>query len=414
MRLQAPIPTFAPKKLTMTKPPKIWLSSPHMGPNEEKYVSEAFASNWIAPLGPHVNGFEADISQYLQGSQEEAMHTAVLTSGTAAIHLGLVMLGVQPGDAVLTQSFTFCGSANPIAYLGARPVFIDSEPSTWNMNPQALRAALEAYRQKGQMPKAIIPVHLYGMPARMDEIQALAREYEVPILEDAAEALGSTYGSRPCGSLGEIAALSFNGNKIITTSGGGALVSPFGKYAEQARFLSTQARDQAPHYQHSQIGYNYRMSNVVAGIGRGQMEVLDERVAARRANNQRYRRYFEGNSGITFQNEPSPDFYSNYWLTTILVNPQHTGGLTREDLRLGLEQYNIEARPLWKPMHLQPVFAEAPYYTTEGLCPQSTPQNSVSDHLFEQGLCLPSGSNLTENDWQRIESALDEVLDYRL
>ena len=365
-----------------------------MGAAEQKYVTEAFDTNWVAPLGPNVNGFEADISKYLTNQDE--VYVAALTSGTAALHLALKMLGIGAGDVVMVQSFTFCGTTNPISYLGAELVFIDSETDTWNMCPLALKDALEQY--KNRSVKAIMPVHLYGMPAKMDEIQQIADEYNVPIIEDAAEALGSKFKNKSCGTLGEMAALSFNGNKIITTSGGGALVSKQEHYINQARFLATQARDEAPHYQHSQIGYNYRMSNIVAGIGRGQMEVLDERVAQRRANNQRYRKFFEGIRGVTFQTEPNSDYFSNYWLTAILIDPKLTGGISREFVRVELDAENIESRPLWKPMHLQPVYLGAKFFGS-GVC----------ELLFEQGLCLPSGSNLTEEDFDRIFVALGNI-----
>lgn len=373
---------------------KIWLSSPHMGGTEQKYVNEAFKSNWVAPLGPNVNGFETDISNYL-GIRNQ-LHTTALTSGTAAIHLALRMLNVSKDDVVMVQSFTFCGTTNPVSYQGAELVFIDSELDTWNMCSIALKDALEQYKERSV--KAIMPVHLYGMPAKMNEIQQIADEYNVPIIEDAAEALGSKYKNQRCGTFGEMAALSFNGNKIITTSGGGALVSKHKNYIDQSRFLATQARDEAPHYQHSQIGYNYRMSNVVAGIGRGQMEVLDHRVAQRRANNLRYREFFKGIKGVTFQTEPSADYFSNYWLTAILINPQFTGGISREDVRLALDAENIESRPLWKPMHMQPVYEGTKFFGT-GNCEQ----------LFEQGLCLPSGSNLTDEEFERIFSALSRI-----
>ncbi|MCC5915831.1 MAG: aminotransferase class I/II-fold pyridoxal phosphate-dependent enzyme [Cryomorphaceae bacterium] len=388
---------------------KIWLSSPHMGGSERKYVEEAFDTNWIAPLGPNVNGFEQDISDFLNARQPVGAQTAVLTSGTAALHLALVMLDVRPGDVVLAQSFTFCGTTNPIIYQGAEVIFIDSEADTWNMCPDALEEAIITLVGEGYvLPeanvfkrtiRAIIPVHLYGMPAKLDEIQAIADNYQIPLVEDAAEALGSYYKQRACGTFGAMAALSFNGNKIITTSGGGALVSTQTKFVEQSRFLSTQARDNAAHYQHSKIGYNYRMSNVVAGIGRGQMEVLETRVEQRRANNQRYRTFFADVPGITFQNEPNADFYSNFWLTSILVDPKLTGGLTREDIRLALEAENIEARPLWKPMHMQPVF-EGSRFFGPGICKV----------LFEHGLCLPSGSNLSDEDFERIFKALKSIV----
>lgn len=372
---------------------KIWLSSPHMGGSEQYYVNDAFAKNWVAPLGPNVYGFEADISNYL-GKRRE-VQTAALTSGTAALHLALRMLDVVKDDVVMVQSFTFCGTTNPVSYQGAELVFIDSEWDTWNMCPLALKDALEHY--KNRSVKSIMPVHLYGMPANMDALQQLADEYNVPIVEDAAEALGSKFKNQSCGTFGEMSALSFNGNKIITTSGGGALVSKHKYYIDQARFLATQARDEAPHYQHSQIGYNYRMSNIVAGIGRGQMEVLDERVAQRRANNQRYRDFFAGIDGVTFQTEPDADYFSNYWLTAILIDSEF-GGISREDVRLALEAVNIESRPLWKPMHLQPVYEGTKFF---GL--------GVCEKLFERGLCLPSGSNLTEEEFDRIFSALSEI-----
>ena len=373
---------------------KIWLSSPHMGGSEVKYVSEAIASNWVAPLGPNVNGFEQDISSNIGNNNQ--FHTAALTSGTAAIHIALRMLSLGKDDLVMVQSFTFCGTTNPVSYQGAELVFIDSELDTWNMCPLALNDALEHY--KNRSIKAIIPVHLYGMPAKIDLLRQIADEYNVPIVEDAAEALGSKYNNQHCGTFGEMAALSFNGNKIITTSGGGALVSKHKHYIDQARFLATQARDEAPHYQHSQIGYNYRMSNIVAGIGRGQMEVLDERVAQRRANNQRYREFFAGVDGVTFQTEPNADYFSNYWLTAILIDPMFSGGISREDVRLALDAENIESRPLWKPMHMQPVYEGTKFFGS-GVC----------EKLFEQGLCLPSGSNLTDAEFDRIFSALSRI-----
>jgi dTDP-4-amino-4,6-dideoxygalactose transaminase len=372
---------------------KIWLSSPHMGGTEQDYVNEAFQTNWIAPLGPNVNGFEQDISDYL-GIQN---YTAALTSGTAALHLALRMLNVGKDDLVMVQSFTFCGTTNPISYEGAELVFIDSELDTWNMCPIALKNALEHY--KNRSVKAILPVHLYGMPAKMDDILQIAEEYNVPVIEDAAEALGSKFDNKYCGTFGIIAALSFNGNKIITTSGGGALISKHKNYVEKARFLATQARDEAPHYQHSNIGYNYRMSNVVAGIGRGQMEVLNKRVAQRRANNQLYREFFKGLPGITFQTEPNEKYFSNYWLTAILIDPKLTGGITKDDIRLALDSENIESRPLWKPMHMQPIYNGSHFFGS-GVCKL----------FFEQGLCLPSGSNLTDEDFVRIFKSLSELL----
>lgn len=373
---------------------KIWLSSPHMGGEEENYVKQAFNTNWIAPLGPNVNGFEDDISAYLKHDEEE--YTAALISGTAALHLALVMLEIGRGDIVMVQSFTFCGTTNPVSYLGAEVVFIDSEPDTWNMCPNALLDALENYKNKPV--KAIIPVHLYGMPANIDEIQKIADAFNVPVIEDAAEALGSKYKGRACGTFGEMSALSFNGNKIITTSGGGAIVSKHKHYIDKARFLATQARDEAPHYQHSQIGFNYRMSNIVAGVGRGQMEVLEQRVLQRRANNLRYRNFFNSIPGVTFQNEPNSDYFSNYWLTAIIIDPKKTGGITRENVRLSLELDNIESRPLWKPMHKQPIYKGTRFFGS-GVC----------NYLFENGLCLPSGSNLTNEEFNRIFSSLKNI-----
>ncbi len=365
-----------------------------MGGSEQLFVNEAFNTNWVAPLGPNVNGFENDISNYI--SNISHFHTTALTSGTATLHLALRMLNVGKDDIVMVQSFTFCGTTNPVSYQGAELVFIDSELDTWNMSPIALKDALELYKKRSV--KAIIPVHLYGMPAKMNEIQQIADDYNVPVIEDAAEALGSKFKNQSCGTFGEMAALSFNGNKIITTSGGGALVSKHKHYIDQARFLATQARDEAPHYQHSQIGYNYRMSNILAGIGRGQMEVIDERVAQRRANNQRYRKFFEGVAGITFQTEPNADYFSNYWLTAILVDPRLTGGINREFVRLALDAENIESRPLWKPMHMQEVYKGTRFFGS-GVC----------EKLFEEGLCLPSGSNLTEEEFERIFIALGKI-----
>ena len=379
----------------MTKS-KIWLSSPHIGTNELQYVNEAFATNWIAPLGPHVNAFEKGLQD-----QTHTKQAAALSSGTSSLHLALILLGVKAGDTVFCQSITFSASANPIAYQGAIPVFIDSECDTWNMDPALLKAALEEAKQNGKLPKAIIPVHLYGMPAKMDEIHSIAKDFGVSVIEDAAEALGSSINNKPCGSFGEFGVLSFNGNKIITTSGGGALISENAEMIEKARFLATQARDAAPHYQHSQIGYNYRMSNVLAGIGRGQLEVLNDRVAARRNNFERYTQYFSKHNSvgfnIQFQEEPE-GYYSNRWLTCILVDPTTNNGLTREEIRLEMDEENIETRPLWKPMHQQPVFASSKSYL-----------NGVSDKLFENGLCLPSGSNLTEEEFERIFNCLDKI-----
>ncbi|MCP1299697.1 DegT/DnrJ/EryC1/StrS family aminotransferase [Chryseobacterium sp. S0630] len=365
---------------------KIWLSSPHMGGNEQKYINEAFEENWVAPLGPNVNGFESDLEQFLGGNAK----VAALSAGTAALHLALIECGIVHGDEVICQSMTFSASANPIAYCGAIPVFVDSEPVTWNMCPKALREAIEDRIQKGTKPKAIIVVHLYGMPAKMDEIMAIAQEFQIPVIEDAAEALGSTYKGQACGTFGRFGILSFNGNKIITTSGGGAMVCHTQEDKDKTVFLSTQARDNAPHYQHSQIGFNYRMSNIVAGIGRGQMEVLKDRVAARRAMHSFYVDLFKNIEGVTVFSESGDDFYSNHWLSAIIIDPEITGK-DRESLRLAFLEDNIESRPLWKPMHLQPVFETSPYYG-----------GNVSEKLFDNGLCLPSGSNLSDDDRERI------------
>lgn len=369
---------------------KIWLSSPHMGGNEQKYVNEAFDANWVAPLGPNVDGFEKDIESFLNAD----VKVGALSAGTAALHLALIECGVEHGDEVICQSMTFSASANPIAYCGAIPVFIDSEKDTWNMCPIALEEAIQDRISKGKKPKAIIVVHLYGMPAKMDEITAIAKKYEILLIEDAAEALGSTYKGKACGTFGRFGILSFNGNKIITTSGGGALVCHSQEDKDKAVFLSTQARDNAPHYQHSHIGYNYRMSNIVAGIGRGQMEVLNDRVNARRKMHDFYVDVFKDIEGVTVFSEPTEDYYSNHWLSAIIID-EKIAGKNREDLRLAFLEDNIESRPLWKPMHLQPVFADAPYYGTD-----------ISEKLFDNGLCLPSGSNLSDDDRERIEKII--------
>jgi len=373
---------------------KILLSIAHLGGEEQRFVQEAFETNWVAPLGPNVDGFERELAQYLGGD----VQVAALSAGTAALHLALVLLGVGRDDEVLCQSLTFSASANPIVYQGATPVFIDSEKETWNISPDILETAINDRISKGKRPKAIIAVHLYGMPAQMDEISAVATRYGIPVIEDAAEALGSVYCDKRCGTLGEIAALSFNGNKIITTSGGGALVAKDERLVERARFLATQARDKAPHYQHSHIGYNYRLSNVAAGIGRGQMLVLDEHVARRRANNAYYKKHLADIAGLHFQTEPAGDVKSNFWLTAMIIDSGITG-VTHNDLRLALERENIESRPLWKPMHLQPVFAQAPFYG-----------DGASEQLFERGICLPSSSSLTDSDLERIVGVIRDTV----
>jgi dTDP-4-amino-4,6-dideoxygalactose transaminase len=368
---------------------KIWISTPHMDGNEQKYIQEAFDSNWIAPIGANLTIFEQNLESYLGSG-----HIAVLNSGTAAIHLGLIILGVESGDEVLCQSMTFSASANPILYLGAIPVFIDSEPETWNLCPIALEIAIIDRIAKGKTPKAIIAVDLYGVPYKTEEVRAIADRYSIPILEDSAEALGSHYKGQKCGTFGDISTLSFNGSKVITTSGGGAIITSSLALKKKAIFLATQAREEAPHYQHTEIGYNYRMSNICAGIGRGQMEVLDSHIALRRKMHDFYLDVFKDIQGVTVFSVPNDTFFSNYWLSTILIDPAKTAGITRETVRLKLEKSNIESRPLWKPMHLQPIFSEYSYYG-----------NSVSETLFT-GLCLPSGSNLTEGDRDRIKSVI--------
>ncbi|SBV94347.1 putative pyridoxal phosphate-dependent aminotransferase EpsN [uncultured Dysgonomonas sp.] len=373
---------------------RIWLSLAHMGGHEQRFVQEAFDTNWVVPMGPNVDAFETELAAFLQSN----VYVAALSAGTASLHLALIILGVKQGDEVLCQSFTFSASANPIVYQGATPVFIDSEKDTWNMSPEHLERAIKDRISKGKKPKAIIPVHLYGMPAKIEEIQSISSKYEIPIIEDAAEALGSRYKNQHCGTFGEMAVLSFNGNKIITTSGGGALVAHNEEYIKTARFLATQARDAAPHYQHSHIGYNYRMSNVVAGIGRGQMLVLEDRIKQRRTNNEFYRKGLEKVEGISFQTEPSSDYFSNYWLTSILINPLKTGGKTREDIYDVLNENNIESRPLWKPMHMQPIFSGCPYYG-----------DGTSERLFRDGLCLPSGTSLSFDDIDRVIKAIESM-----
>lgn len=360
-----------------------------MGGNEQKYINEAFDTNWVAPLGPNVNGFEQDLENYLG----ENVFVGALSSGTAALHLALIMLDVKVGDEVICQSMTFSASANPIAYQGATPVFIDSEIDTWNMCPKALEEAIVDRIAKGKKPKAIIAVHLYGMPYKHDEIKAVAQKYQIPIVEDSAEALGSSYKNQKCGTLGDISILSFNGNKIITTSGGGAIVVKTKEIKDKIVFLSTQARDNAPHYQHSHIGYNYRMSNICAGIGRGQMEILDKHVGLRREMHEFYKSFFSQIPNVNVLHEPTNDYFSNHWLSAVVLDSYEK----REVLRLAFEGQNIETRPLWKPMHLQPVFANCPYYGA-----------TISEDLFDKGLCLPSGSNTTSQEKDRILSVLKD------
>jgi dTDP-4-amino-4,6-dideoxygalactose transaminase len=367
---------------------KIWLSTPHMGGNEQKYLKEAFDGNWIAPYGSNVDGFEEDIEKYIGNNK----YVAALNSGTAGIHLGLLLLGVRDGDEVLCQSMTFSASVNPIVYLGAIPILIDSEPDTWNLCPVVLEEAIIDRIKKGKKPKAIIAVHLYGMPYKIEEIRSVANKYEIPILEDSAEAVGSCYKGRKCGTFGDIGVFPFNGNKIITTSGGGAIVTSNSALKQKAIFLATQSRDPAVHFQHSEIGYNYRLSNICAGIGRGQMEVIEERIFLRRKMHAFYVELFEPIPGISVFEARNEDYFSNCWLTTILINPEVTNGIDRETVRLAFEAENIESRPLWKPMHLQPIFEKYPYYGT-----------NVAEKLFEKGLCLPSGSNLTDDDRLRIK-----------
>jgi dTDP-4-amino-4,6-dideoxygalactose transaminase len=363
-----------------------------MGGEEMRFVQEAFDSNWVAPLGPNVSGLETDIEKFLDAADGQ-LFVAALSSGTAALHLALILAGVEPGDEVLCQSMTFSASANPIRYQYATPVFVDSETQTWNICPSALEAAIQDRIQKGKKPKALVAVHLYGTPYQVEAVHAICERYNITIIEDSAEALGSTFKGKACGTFGDFGILSFNGNKIITTSGGGALVCKTKEHKEKAVFLATQARDAAPHYQHSHIGYNYRMSNICAGIGRGQMQVLPKRVNQRRAMHAFYKEIFKDISAVKVFETPTADYYSNYWLSCITVNPE--SGKTHEGLRLFLESFNIESRPLWKPMHLQPVFSSFPYYG-----------KNVAETLFENGLCLPSGSNLSDADRERIQEAV--------
>ncbi|TVZ23010.1 dTDP-4-amino-4,6-dideoxygalactose transaminase [Dokdonia sp. Hel_I_63] len=373
---------------------KIWLSSPHMGGTEQNYVKEAFDSNWVAPLGANVNGFESDLEKY----QGEDTLVAALSSGTAAIHLALIQCGVTHGDEVICQSFTFCGSINPIIYQGATPILVDSEPDTWNICPKYLEKAIEDRIRLGKTPKAIVAVHLYGMPYKIDEVHAIADRFSIPIIEDSAEALGSTFKGQKCGTFGRFGILSFNGNKIITTSVGGAMVCNSKKDKDYTVFLATQARDEAAHYEHTAVGYNYRMSNITAGIGRGQMEVLEKHINLRRGMHTFYERVFKNISGVKVFTEPNSDYHSNHWLSAIIVDPEKTNGITREDMRIAFAKADIESRPLWKPMHMQPIFKDTPYYG-----------NNVAEELFNEGLCLPSGSNLTDADRDRIEKAIFDL-----
>lgn len=375
---------------------RILLSPPHMSGNEQKYINEAFETNWIAPLGPNVNAFESELASYV-GSNG----AAATSSGTAAIHLALELLGVGSGDTVFCSSLTFVASANPILYAGATPVFIDSEEETWNMSPVALARAMEESQVKRQLPKAVIVVNLYGQSAKMDELMAICDRYEVPVIEDAAESMGSLYKGQKSGTFGRFGVFSFNGNKIITTSGGGMLVSDDLDALERSRFLATQARDVAKHYQHSVVGYNYRMSNILAGVGRAQLEVLDERVAARRAVYERYEEALGEIDGVEFMPELEGT-YSNRWLTAMLLDPEKVS-VTPYELIYALEAENIEARPVWKPLHLQPLFEGGAFYAhAEG--------DVVSERLFERGVCLPSGSGMTVEEQERIVGIVARVL----
>lgn len=372
--------------------PRIFLSNPHMGNKELSYIEEAFKQNWVAPLGPNVDEFEKAISQFTG-----LKYAAVLSSGTAAIHLALIILGIQKGDEVIVPSFTFAATLNPVLYQNAIPILVDSEAETWNINPTLLETAIKDRLLKGKKPKAIIPVHLYGMPARMDKIMEISHKYDIPVVEDAAEALGSAYNGKSVGSYGEMGVLSFNGNKIITTSGGGALISNDEELISKARFLATQARDKAPYYQHSHVGFNYRMSNILAGIGRGQMLVLGERIKRRREIFFHYKKELANYEGIKFLEEPNDSFFSNHWLTTILVDPT-IAPINIEMIQKELENENIESRRLWKPMHLQPIFSKYPAYL-----------DGTSDALFQDGLCLPSGSSLASDEINRVITIIDSL-----
>ena len=366
---------------------RIYLCLAHMSGKEQDYIKEAFDTNWVVPLGPNVNAFEEELECFI------GQHKSVvaLSAGTAAIHLGLIQLGVEAGDEVICQSFTFCASANPVTYLGAVPVFVDSEEDTWNMDPALLEEAIKDRIEKtGKKPKAIVPVHLYGMPAKIDEICAIAAKYDIPVLEDAAEALGSEFEGRKCGTFGKFGALSFNGNKMITTSGGGALITEDEASKRETMFYATQAREAFPYYEHQKIGYNYRMSNICAGIGCGQMTVLDEHVAHHRHVHALYEKGFADVDGISLKSNPDSRFNANYWLCTILIDPEKTG-TNYEEVRLKLDGKGIETRPLWKPMHLQPVYAQNPCYV-----------NGVSEKLFDMGLCIPAGPYVTDGDVEYI------------
>lgn len=374
---------------------RIWISSPHMGGSERKYVDQVFDSNWIAPIGPMVDRFEQSIAEYVGVNS-----CAALSSGTAAIHLALRTLGIGEGDEIIVQSFTFCGSINPVLYEKATPILVDSEPDTWNMSPELLEETIrDRIKKTGKKPKAVIPVHLYGMPAKIDVIASICAQYEIPMIEDAAEALGSTYDGKRLGSFGDFGIFSFNGNKIITTSGGGALISNNSNWIEKSRFLSTQARDQAVHYQHSELGYNYRLSNVLAGIGVGQLEVLESHIAKRRSNFQFYKELFEASPFVVHEEMDGRSF-SNHWLTTMII-PEELKEINKELLVQILNEENIESRPLWKPMHLQPLYKEAQMYGGE-----------ISEELFRTGLCLPSGSNLTELEKERIAHCIHKFLSH--
>ena len=372
-----------------------------MSGNEQRYIDEAFADNWVVPLGPNVDAFENSLQDFLSKGDPSRDHLriAAVSAGTAAIHLGLILAGVKAGDEVICQSFTFAASANPVTYQGATPVFVDSEADTWNMDPALLDFAIsDRIAKTGRKPSAIIPVHLYGMPAKMDEIMMIADKWDIPVVEDAAEALGSSYRGHACGTFGNFGALSFNGNKMITTSGGGALVCPDQESRARAVFFATQARESYPYYQHENIGYNYRMSNICAGIGRGQMTVLDEHIAHHRRLAALYASLLAVVEGVDFHANPSPESDANFWLSTITIDPSLTGGLTPDELRLHFESLNIETRLLWKPMHMQPVFSKAPAYT-----------NGVSSSLFSRGLCLPSGPWVTEEDVEMIVSEIKRL-----